>query len=299
LSASAESSARGPLSSPIPSARGERSLDELERWFQGEIVRPHEARARGNAARSASTAKPVPVSAKEWILPSRHLRPKQRVAIYTDMYFARLLECMQVDFPAVAHLAGERAFEKLVRAYLLRYPSRHYSLNVLGSHLPEFLAGSVRIARRPLLCDVARLEQLMTEVFDAPQSPVLKSSDLAAIPTEAWESARPRLIEALRLAPFDYRANAIVSAARKGETLPELARQKTWVAVYRKDYVVWRMELTRPMFAVLSALAERKTLREAIEAGAQVFRGSAEELQGQIFGWFAEWVAEGFLSAIE
>jgi hypothetical protein len=285
---------------PDPSARPEeRSLESLEHWFQGEIVRPHETRARSNASRSKLASAPSPADAKHWILPSRHLRPKERVAVYTNMYFARLLECMQVDYPAVAHLAGERGFEKLVRAYLLRYPSRHYSLNMLGARLPEFLAGSVRVPRRPLLHDIAGLEQLMTEVFDAPQSPVLKSSDLAGIAPETWEKARPRLIDALRLASFGHRANAIVTAARQGQTLPELTRKRTWVAVYRKDYVVWRMELTQPMHAVLSALAEHKTLREAIEAGAKVFRGSAEELQSQIFGWFAEWVGEGFFAAIE
>jgi hypothetical protein len=81
--------------------------------------------------------------------------------------------------------------------------------------------------------------------------------------------------------------------------LPDLARKKTWVAVYRKDYVVWRMELTQPMHAVLSAFTEQKTLHEAIEAGARAFRGTPQELEGQISGWFAEWVGEGFFSAIE
>jgi hypothetical protein len=275
-----------------------RSLDALENWFQAEIVRPHEAKALGNASR-AKIASDAPALAKDWILPSRHLRPKERVAVYTRMYFSRLLECMQADYPSVAQLAGEHGFEKLVRAYLLKYPSRHYSLNLLGARLPEFLGGSVRVPRRPLLHDVAELELLMTEVFDAAESRVLASSDLAAIAPETWANARPRLIDALRLGAFDHRANAIVSATRQGETLPELSRKKTWVVVYRKAYVVWRMDLTQPMHAVLTALAARKTLCEAIEAGATVFRGSAEELQAQIFQWFAEWVAEGFFTAIE
>jgi hypothetical protein len=287
------------LRASVESTDEERSLDRLERWFQGEIVRPHEARARGNASRAKLSEQSPAAEAKQWILPSRHLRPKERVEIYTRMYFSRLLECMEVDYPAVAHIAGEHAFEKLVRTYLLRHPSKHYSLNALGARLPEFLSGSVRVARRPLLRDVAHLEQLMTVVFDAPQSNVLKSSDLAAIAPEAWENARPRLIEALRLAAFDHRANAIVTSARQSQTLPELTRKKTWVVVYRKEYVGWRMELTQPMHAVLTAMAERKTLREAIEAGAGVFRGSPEELQAQIFQWFAEWVGEGFFTAIE
>jgi hypothetical protein len=277
----------------------ERTLERLESWFQAEIVRPHESRALGNASRSANAAGSRAETAAQWVLPSRHLQAKERVAIYSRMYFSRLVECLQADYPAVAHLAGEHAFEKLARAYLLHHPSRHYSLNPLGAHLPEFLAGRVRVPRRPLLHDVARLELLMTEVFDAAQSPVLKSTDLGSIAPEAWESARPRLIDAMRLATFDHRANAIVTAARQGEPLPDLSRRKTWVAIYRKDYVVWRMELTQPMHAALSAFAERKTLHAAIEAGARMFRGTPQELEGQISGWFAEWVGEGLFSSIE
>lgn len=279
-----------------------RTLATLEHWFQGQIVRPHETRALGNAARAQRTAAPSDaeqVDAREWVLPSKHLRPKQRVDIYSQMYFARLLECMHVDYPALAKIAGEKTFEKLVRAYLLAHPSRHYSLNMLGARLPEFLSGPVRVPRRALLHDVAKLEQLMTVVFDAEPSNVLRPSDLAGMAPEAWENARPRLVHALRLAAFDHRANAIVTAARQEQTLPDLGRARTWVAVYRKDFVVWRMELSQPMHAVLHALSERATLREALEAGAKLFRGGADELQKNVFGWFSEWVGEGFFSAIE
>jgi hypothetical protein len=288
-----------------------RTLATLEHWFQGQIVRPHEARALGNAARAEraaqaeraqrtlASASANAADAREWILPSKHLRPKERVDIYSRMYFSRLLECMQVDYPALAKIAGEKTFDKLVRAYLLQHPSRHYSLNVLGARLPQFLAGPVRVPRRALLHDVAELEQLMTVVFDAPQSNVLKPSDLAGISPQAWESARPRLVDALRLAAFEHRANAIVTAARQDQTLPDLGRAKTWVAVYRKDYVVWRMDLSEPMYAVLRALEARATLREALEAGAKLFTGTADELQKNVFSWFSEWVGEGFFSAIE
>lgn len=279
-----------------------RSLDRLERWFQDEIVRPHELRSNrsARAKRHADAAQADKVDKPQaWILPSRHLKPRQRVAIYTDMYLLRMVEAMTADYPVVKRLASDRVFEKLVRGYVSAHPSRSYSLNFLGRHFPSFLAGVARVPRKALLVDIARLELAMSEVFDAPGSPVLTSEELKKLPPEVWNDARPRLIEALQVLACDHRANAIVTAIRQDKTLPDLKPEKTWVCVYRKDFVVWRMDLDEPMFAVLRALRENKSLSEAVDVGASVFTGTSEELQANIFRWFSEWVGEGFFSAIE
>jgi hypothetical protein len=263
-----------------------RALPRLERWFQGEIVGPHEDRAGGKAAAAE-------------ILPSRHLAPEDRLGIYSEMYFLRLHDCLVEDYPAVVKLAGGPAFGRLARAYLKTFPSRHYSLNVLGRKLPEFLDGPVRIPRRAVLADVARVERAISESFDAEVSPSLAPADLALIPPAAWESGRIRLTESLRLLALSHRANAIVSACRQDTPLPPLGRAKSWVAVYRKEWTVWRMDLTEAMHAVLSALHEGDPLGRALAQGAESFPGSAEEMQAEVHRWFREWATEGLFVALE
>lgn len=268
------------------------SLDNLERWLQDEIVRPLERRSNAGGARRS-------IGAAESILPSQHLAPRERVAIYSGMYVARLQECLESDFPALARLVGPKQFERLVRAYLRKFPSRHYSLNALGSHMAEFLDGNFKIARRALLADIARLELAMSEVFDSPQSELLTPADLTAISPAAWPDLRLRLVQAFQLHAFAYRANAVVTALRQEKSLPDLRREPTWVAVYRKEWVVWRMDLSRPMFEILSALKRGEPLSQALAAGAESFDGSPEELHASVARWFSEWTAEGFFSAIE
>ena len=58
---------------------------------------PHETRKRALAP------------ADSVILPSRTLRPGQRVGIYVDAYMARLVEALEDDFPAVARLVAASA----------------------------------------------------------------------------------------------------------------------------------------------------------------------------------------------
>jgi hypothetical protein len=265
-----------------------RTLDALERWFQGEIVRPHE--------RAAAKLRAAPV---ETVLrPSATLSADERISVYRRMYFFRLVDALESDYQAVAQLAGHERFHELARGYLEAHPSRHYSLNRLGTHFAPFLARQTKVPRHKLLADVAKLEWHMQEVFEAEESPRLSPADVAALPAERWMSARLIPIHALRVAAFDYRANKIATAVRREVPLPPLTRSSSWCAIYRKDWVVWRMDIDRLQFTVLTALLRGRTLAQALSAGAAVYRGPKAKLQSSIHAAFSEWVSEGFFAGV-
>lgn len=266
-------------------------LEDLEHWFQGEIVRPHEGRTRSIEERHAA--------AELHVKPSRHLAPGERVDVYVDMYFARLFEVLSEEYAAVRAIAGPVEFERLVRAYLREHPSRHWSLNGLGRALPAFLSGKFRTPKKALLYDLAKLECAMAQVFDAPRSNVLVPADMARIAPESFASARVTCVSALELASFDHRANAIVRAVRQDEPMPSLARSRSFTVVWRKEWVVWRMDVSESMFAVLSELKQGRTIGQALERGAQHFHGAPEALQQEIARSFGEWIAEGLFASIE
>lgn len=274
-----------------PDHAPDRELVQLVNWFQGQIVGPHEARTKSFDERNAA--------AKPHIKPSKSLEPAERVAVYADMYFARLHDILADEFNATRALCGPVEFERLVRAYLREHPSRHWSLNALGRKLPEFLAGPFRIPRKAVLHDIAKVENLISIVFDAPQSSVMTTADMGKIRPDAFASARVRLIDALELATFDHRANDLVKALRSGETPKSLARARTWTVVWRKEWTVWRKDVDEPMFHVLAALKAGKPVQEAIVAGAARFTGSPEKLQAQIATAFGEWISDGLIASIE
>ncbi|MEZ0228034.1 MAG: putative DNA-binding domain-containing protein, partial [Planctomycetota bacterium] len=207
------------------------------------------------------------------------------------MYFLRLHEALIADFPGVQAVLGEAGFEKLAKAYVARHPSRHPSLNHLGDLLPGFLA-TARVKKRALARDVARLELAMTQVFDAPRAEPLDTKTIEAVAPEAWATARLRLAPAFQLVALDHSVNALVTAVRRGDALPKAPRKKSWVAVYRKDFAVWRMDLSEPMFRVLGAFARGATLGQAI-AAARIADAN------QVFAWFQDWRREGFFVGLE
>ncbi|MBL9083468.1 MAG: putative DNA-binding domain-containing protein, partial [Planctomycetales bacterium] len=96
-------------------------LAQLQRWFQAVITHPggvHEgaASAEGVAALVAEIG--------EVAEPSSRQSAEERMAVYAQAYWARLLECLREEFPIVRATAGEEAFDMLVVGYLATFPSR-------------------------------------------------------------------------------------------------------------------------------------------------------------------------------
>jgi len=261
----------------------------VQQWFQAEIFRPHEVARKTTAS---------PVSAEAVVLPSKTLTAQERVAIYAGMYFARMHDVLAEDYPTLFAFLGQEEFERLARAYLARFPSRSYSLNFLGGHMPEFLSSTVKVRRRALLHDVASVEDALSQVFDAEESCVLTPSDLSRMDSEALAGARIETVRALRLLALDHPVNAMITAARCGDPLPEVRRRRSWTAVYRKSYQLWRMDLSQSQYVLLERLAAGATTAEAIQAAAAAWTGSPEELERGIFVWFREFVAEGLFSVL-
>jgi hypothetical protein len=251
------------------------------RWFQESVVAPHEIGRR----------KPAP--ADQFVLPSRTLRPEQRMAIYAEAYMARLVEALEEDFPSASRLLGHRGFRAMCRGYLERFPSRSRSLNPLGRRLPEYLSD------RPAARDLARVEVAMSEVFDAGEVSSLRPSDFSKIAPEKLAGARLSLVPAFRLLELDHAVNPYIDAVRRERpTLPRLQRKRTWIAVYRKEFKVRRLDLQGPAHAALAALHRGRTVSQAVAAAARVWTGKPEALPSHIRRWFGEWVSEGFFASV-
>ena len=248
-------------------------------------------------ASEAARAELDPEKIESVILPSKTLTSIERVGVYQGMYLLRMVEALENDFPAVAHFLGAERFAEVVTAYVARHPSRSYTFNRLGNHFPEFVRTWPALRRRPFLFDLARLEALVTEVFDAPESPAWPAGEIARIPEEAWEGAILRPIEALRLGAFSHPVNAYFQSVKdENHDHPDIVRKRTWVVVYRKNYEVWRLDLGESAYEFLSALVRGRPFGKAV---AEAARGAQGIPGTQLFGWLRDWVAEGLFARVE
>ncbi|RYY99436.1 MAG: DUF2063 domain-containing protein [Chitinophagaceae bacterium] len=132
------------------------STEALQRWLQEAIL-------------SSSADAGAVVQA------SRRMTAGQHLAIYRRSYAARLRECMQQQFSALAFALGPDLFRAFADEYLQVYPSQSYTLNELGRRFPAFLESTrpdADAAEREwwpdFMIELAEFEFALQEVFDAP-----------------------------------------------------------------------------------------------------------------------------------
>lgn len=261
-------------------------LARVQRWMQACIV------AEGpveQAIRTAPAAKEIPACrAPELIRPSRTLAPLERLDIYRRMYELRLTEALRTDYPGLAHFLGEELFAELARLYITAHPSHSYTLNRLGDGLPGFLDDVEGLPRPRLLQDLARLELASTFVFDEVESPTAGPGVISRFSYQQWDDLRFTPIRALRLVELSYPAHRYLEALRSDDTPPRLRPGRTRLVVYRRDFHVFYLPLSRPAYALLQSLCEGLTLGEAVQA--MFDAGGTGE--GPVYEWFRNWFTE-------
>lgn len=282
------------------SLRDEQALDTLERWMQEVVMHPQGAEA---GVRAAAARRLLPAASgrlESVVLPSKSLSSVERLGIYAHMYYARLLELLDGEFPVTRQILGDKAFWEACRRFVERNPSRHRTLNHLSIRFPLFLSRHLPPGnRRGLATDVARIERAMEEVHDEARALPLTAADFASIGAHEWHRVRLRLIPAIRLVDLRFPANDYMNAVRAGGK-PRLPRPRaTHAIVYRRDFRVYRRDQEPGQFRLLSALARGRTLEEAVRKSVGSRGGNADELAATLGGWFQAWAAAGIFCGIE
>lgn len=251
-------------------------LEKIQRWMQTAII----AEPEPSAART-----------RRMIRPSATMAPEERLDVYRGMYLARLNEALRQDYPALAELLGADLFGELVAMYVQQHPSRSYTLNDLGAALPGFLARLEGLPSPGYSRDLARFELALAQVFDEAETEPMTPQAVAAIPEVAWERARLTPVAAFRLLDLDYPVHIHVEAMRQdaGAPRPVRRRKRTRLVVFRRNYSVTWIELSKPAFGVLGELAAGQPLGIALRRVRD---------DGTLFPVFRQWMTEGLFQAV-
>ncbi|WP_437192904.1 HvfC/BufC family peptide modification chaperone [Planctomicrobium sp. SH527] len=279
-------------------------LDVIQRWMMSVISNPEGIVAGISSPKAQQEIAVVPEQINDVILPSHECSSVQRLAVYGNAYFARLIECLEGEFPAVRFLVGKDAFAGFVLTYLKESPPSSYTLADLGRRFPDSLS-----ANRPpkanddpaydwadYLIEVAKLERLYSEVFDGPgdeQKDKLSAESLLSIPPEQLLNIQFEVTPSLRLIQFQFPVHEAITAVRKEKPVPPLHQQETYLAVHRVDFIVRRTVIDAPQFILLQELQQGTTLIDALsvlieKVGEQSF--SPAMLQN----WFKNWTKYGY-----
>ncbi|MGE4000059.1 MAG: putative DNA-binding domain-containing protein [Planctomycetaceae bacterium] len=288
-----------------------RDLDQVQQWMQNVIMHPDGVTA-GLGSEAARRHIDVPPEGVQHVIrPSRRQTSIERLQVYANAYYARLLECLREEFPALLHALGPETFDAFAFGYLQAYPSTSYTLANLGRSFPRYLhetrpvdtVSNDGVPSWPdFLIDLATLERTYSEVFDGPgaeSTRTLPLEELTAIPMEQWPAARLVPVPCLRLLVLRFPVHEYSSAVRQRAEPKLPPPEPTYLVVTRRDFVVRRTAVTRTAFELLSALVREESVGAAIECAAAAPEVDVDVLANDLRQWFRSWAAAGYFLAVQ
>jgi putative DNA-binding protein len=217
----------------------------------------------------------------------------ERITIYADAYFYRLLDCLKEDFPATLAVVGQSTFEDIVRPYLTEYPPTEPSILFAGRDLADFLAIRHLSDRWPFLAELALLERTLIEVFHAPDAPALSASQVHEIAPADWPTLSLRTHPALRMLDCEWRVNDVLGAVETATQWTEPEPGPVFLLVWRQGAQVYYRELEPPERAPLEVASRGANFATVCEALASWL--DAEDATAAITELLARWLADGLL----
>ncbi|MFT7616888.1 MAG: hypothetical protein ACI97A_000518 [Planctomycetota bacterium] len=274
------------------------SLDRFERWMLQVVSHPEGIEA-GITSNEAHQIWPTD-SVEEIATAGPQLSAMDRLRVYSDMYYWRLVESLAEDFPVVQFTLGHERFHEIAKSYLHHYPSSSPNLAHLGSHFSAFLAETNEtIDHRGFLVDVASVERATNVCFDEKNVTSVPADDILNITPEAWGALRLSLIPAHRRLALQFPVDEFIEARKEDRHLEVPAERDSWLLLYRRDYTVWRTTLSESQFVILETLEQGGTLLDAIEAAANLPEVDFDQLVASIGNWFRIWTGIGLFASIQ
>lgn len=240
------------------------------------------------------------------VKPNSRLSSFERLEIYSRSYWSRVLDALSEDFPGVRALLGAKQFDRLRRLYLADCPSESFTMRNLGKHLAAWMQKNQSLAgaNYGIALDMAKLEWAQIESFDAAEHERLSPADVAGLAPESILQLQShlRLIEAGH--EVDTLLLEIREAAKRNGGAPRAVGQKriaraisacpVYLAIHRFELVVHYRRLDAEMFRLMSALAKRASIADAVEFAYGDSRLTAEQCRQHIEHSFALFAALGW-----
>jgi hypothetical protein len=175
---------------------------------------------------------------------SKGLSARDRLRIYANAYFYRLLDIFKEDFSCTYTVLGDVNFHNLITGYLIEYPPSEPSVLYAGRHLPHYLetiCGPARaaVAHVPFLADLARLERACIEVFHGADAEALEQKSLRGLTPESWPMLRIWLHPAAQIFDIEWRIDALMTAIKQGQQWEPPERSSATLLVWREQWRVY------------------------------------------------------------
>jgi hypothetical protein len=230
------------------------------------------------------------------VLGDDRLSAEDRVDIYANMYFYRLLDVLKEDFPATLRVLGDDDFHNLATGYLIEYPPTEPSVQYCGRHLAKFLRSHPLRKDAPYIADLAALERAVVEVFHGPDAVALEADTLRAIAPEKWPALMMRTHPAVQILKLEYRVAELLRAVEDKREWKPADTGAVEVIVWRRNSRVFYRELEKVEERAIGAACDGVTFAKICELVAED-RDATKDPVEELNRLLARWLADGILTS--
>jgi hypothetical protein len=217
-----------------------------------------------------------------------------RLAVYHRAYRARLRDALGTVFERTWMYLGDDEFGREAERYIEQTPSLSPNLRDYGHRFPDDLAGSM--PADPEVSELARMDWLLHDAFDAPDRPRLQPDALTQLSDTDWEHAKFIFTPGTALATFAWNTIEVWHALDQQRTPPP-AR----ALPHALPCLFWRND-KQSSFRSLSA-AEHFMLDMLLAGNGYamscgILAERHPDAAGFIGPWLQRWLSEGLISAV-
>jgi hypothetical protein len=209
------------------------------------------------------------------IVRTHGLDTRQRLAVYKNNVYARLIDALSATYPAVTRLVGDEFFRFAAREFVASHPAGK-ALVEYGDAFPDFLGDFGPAASVPYLPDVARLEYLYLESYHAAEAEPLSQSRFQRLVREPAE-ARVSLHPSARLMSSRFPVSRIWEINVRDDVIEgkvSIPGDTEHLLIVRPRATVEVRRLSEGAFVALTALQQGCVYAEALDAGSRSDRGT-------------------------
>jgi hypothetical protein len=278
-------------------------LAEIQRAITGTLFRPLLADESMHPAAGKT--------AERLIKSNDRLTAFERLQIYNQQYWWRMLGAFSEDFRGLRAVLGETKFDRLAVNYLEAHGSHSWTLRNLGSQLVGYLEQHPALThpRSALALDVARVEWARTLAFDDPEKPAITARQISKSPPNGLrlglqpyisllELHHPvdELMRTLKRTEISAVSNAVAATHTRRRKIVSVRRSRKPIhlAVHRVHFSVYYKRLDPEAYHLLIALREGSTLEDACATAFAESNELPSQSAARIQEWFATWMELGW-----
>lgn len=228
---------------------------------------------------------------EKWITCGPHLNAAQRMGIYHQQFWFRLLNLLHEVFPSLVRLFGYRDFnEQIAEKYLLSYFPNHWSLSQAVRKLPQWIREEYHEEDKLLVLQMAEIDEAYDRIVQAKKKKALQGIPLVL---EKKIHLQPT-IELFELDGdfFSFRKALLEKNPDQWLELPFPKidwSQKRWAFLWFVNSQYFCEEISEEEYLLLKAFQRGATIETACE------RIEGRKVETKVGSWFQFWAQKQWI----